>query len=149
MNLLRLFVFSCLALLPGLVRAELSFGVDRTELTTDLVANEKRTLRFNVNNAGSESIPFTVYAEDFGVTDGTPVFGGKSDARSLAAKLTIFPASFELKPGEVREIAITLDPGAGPFSPGSYYAAVFVQSSRLAEVTTGDSRGSQINVARR
>ncbi len=130
--------------------AEVSFGVDRTELVTDLVAGTTRTLRFNVDNPGTETVPFTVYAEDFEVANGSPVFSKKSGQRSLAARVTPFPASFELKPGEVREVTLTLDAGSGPFLPGSYYAAIFVQSSRLtAPVPESGQRSSQINIVRR
>ncbi len=144
----RLFVFAAFALIAGVLRADHSFGVDRTELVTDLVPNASRTLRFTVNNPGSEVLPFTVYAEDFNVADGAPVFGQKPGPRALAAKLTVFPASFELKPGESREVAVTLAPGAGPFTAGSYYAALFVQSSRLTDTAPG-ANASRIMVARR
>lgn len=148
MKLLRSLVFSALVLLAGALRADHSFGLDRTELITDLVPNGMRTLRFTVSNPGTEALPFTVYAEDFDVADGAPVFGQKPGPRALAAKLTAFPASFELKSGESREVTVTLNPGAGPFTPGSYYAALFVQSSRLTDATAG-AHGSRINVARR
>ena len=143
----RLLVIFALMLSAGALRAEQSFGLDRTELVTDLVPNGARTLRFTVNNPGTEALPFTVYAEDFGIADGAPVFGQKPGPRALAAKLTVFPASFDLKPGESREVTVTLAPGAGPFTPGSYYAALFVQSSRLADAVAAN--GSRINVARR
>src|SRR5688572_4015489 len=58
--------------------AETSFGVDRTELVTDLVAGTTRTLRFNVNNPGTEVVPFTVYEEDFEIANGVPVLSKKS-----------------------------------------------------------------------
>jgi len=144
----RLLALSALTLAVGALRADHSFGVDRTELVTDLVPNATRTLRFTVDNPGSETLPFTVYAEDFNVADGAPVFGQKPGPRALAAKLTVFPASFELKPGESREVTVTLAPGAGPFPAGSYYAALFVQSSRLTESVPG-ANGSRIMVARR
>lgn len=149
MNPLRLLLSASLLLLAGSLRAEQSFGVDRTELVTDLVPNAARSLRFTVNNPGTEALPFTVYAEDFAIADGAPVFGQPAGPRALAAKLTVFPASFELKPGEAREVTVTLAPGAGPFTAGSYYAAVFVQSSRLTEGGSPAERGSRINVARR
>jgi P pilus assembly chaperone PapD len=142
-------LFVSLLLLAGILRAEESFGVDRTELLTDLAPNATRTLRFTVNNPGTEALPFTVYAEDFGIADGAPVFGQAAGPRALAGKLTVFPASFELKPGESREVAVTLDPGPGPFQRGSYYAAIFVQSSKLTESAAGAERGSRIVVARR
>src|SRR4051812_37711887 len=130
--------------------AEVSFGLDHTELVTDLVAGTTRTLRFNVDNPGSETLPFTVTVEDFEIANGAPVLSKKSGPRSLATRITPFPASFELKPGEVREVTLTLDAGPGPFTPGSYYAVVFVQSSRLSEpVPVGNQRTSQINVVRR
>lgn len=144
----RLLVLSTLALAAGALRADHSFGVDRTELVTDLVPNGSRTLRFTVNNPGSEAQPFTVYAEDFNIADGAPVFGQKPGPRALAAKITVFPASFDLKPGESREVVVTLAPGAGPFTAGSYYAALFVQSSRLTDAAPG-ANGSRIVVARR
>lgn len=131
-------------------RAQVSFGVDRTELLTDLAADTTRTLRFNVNNPGTETLPFTVYAEDFEIANGAPVMSKKSGPRSIAARITPFPASFELKPGESREVTLTLASGPGPFTPGSYYAAVFVQSSRLAEpMAPGSQRSAQVNVVRR
>jgi len=150
MNIIRYLPLFVLCACLTSARAELSFGVDHTELVTDLVPGTTRTLRFHVDNPGTETVPFTVYTEDFEVAKGTPVFSQKSGARSLAARITPFPASFELKPGEVREITLTLDAGPGPFAPGSYYAAVFVQSSRLAEpVAAGDQRSARVNVVRR
>jgi P pilus assembly chaperone PapD len=150
MKLIRLLpLFVLAACLPS-ARAEVSFGVDHTELVTDLVAGTTRTLRFNVDNPGTETIPFTVYAEDFEVVKGAPIFSKKAGPRSLGARVTPFPASFELKPGEVREVTVTLNAGPGPFTAGSYYAAIFVQSSRLtAPVAEGGQRTSQINVVRR
>lgn len=150
MHLRRFLTLLIVTALIVTARAELSFGLDRTELTTDLVPGGQRTLRFNVNNAGTEPLPFTVYAEDFSIADGAPVFDQIAGARALAARLTVFPASFDLAPGESREVVVTLEPGAGPFTAGSYYAAVFVQSSRLTEATAGaGERGSRINVVRR
>lgn len=150
MKPIRLLPLFLLAACLTSARADVSFGVDRTELVTDLVAGTTRTLRFNVSNSGTETVPFTVYAEDFEVANGTSVFSKKPGARSLAARITPFPASFELKPGEAREVTLTLDAGPGPFTPGSYYSAIFVQSSRLAEpVTPGEQRASSINVVRR
>jgi P pilus assembly chaperone PapD len=141
-----------LLLTAGLIpaRAELSFGVDQTALVTDLAAGTTRVLRFNVNNPGTETIPFTVYTEDFEIASGAPVLSNNAGPRSLAARITPFPASFELKAGESREVALTLDAGPGPFTLGSYYAAVFVQSSRLTEPLATDApRVSRVNVVRR
>jgi P pilus assembly chaperone PapD len=150
MKIIRILPLLVLAACALSARADVSFGVDHTELVTDLVAGTTRTLRFNVDNPGTETVPFTVYAEDFEIANGTPVFSKKAGVRSLAARITLFPASFELKPGEVREVTLTLDAGPGPFTSGSYYAAIFVQSSRLSEaVATGDQRASRINVVRR
>jgi P pilus assembly chaperone PapD len=150
MKLIRLLPLFVLGTCLPPASADVSFGVDHTELVTDLVAGTTRTLRFNVDNPGTETVPFTVYAEDFEIANGSPVFSKKSGARSLAARITPFPASFELKPGEVREVTLTLDAGAGPFTPGSYYAAIFVQSSRLSEpVPAGKDRTSRINLVRR
>ena len=150
MKIIRFLPVLALATTLATASAEISFGVDQTGLITDLVPGTTRTLRFNVDNPGTETIPFTVYAEDYEMVNGTRIFSKKAGPRALAARLTPFPASFELKPGEVREITVTLNAGPGPFIPGSYYAAIFVQSSRLSEpVSAGEQRTSQINVVRR
>jgi len=38
-------------------RAQLSFGVDRTELIAELAPGVTRTLRFNVDNPRTEALP--------------------------------------------------------------------------------------------
>ena len=125
-------------------------GVDRGELLFSLVPGKGAASTVNVSNSGTELSTVSLSIEDFGIKDGKPDFTSQAHSRALAGKLTVFPTSFELKGGESREVQVLLDPGDGPFEAGTYWAVLFVQTSRLADmVPPGGDRQVQVKVVER
>jgi len=125
-------------------------GVDRGELLLSLVPGQGAATTLTVTNSGTEQSSISLSIDDFAIVDGRPDFDSQPHARALAARLTVFPTSFELKAGEAREVQILLDAGDGPFEPGTYWAVVFVQTSRLEDmVPPGGDRQVQVRVIER
>jgi P pilus assembly chaperone PapD len=146
----RLLLAFALASAPLLASAAASISVDRAELVTDLVPNEKRMLTLKVSNAGSEATPITVYSEDWQIIKGEPDFNNRTHARALGRRVTVAPASFELAPGASEEVTVVVDAGPGKLDAGSYWSAIFVQSAHLAPVTTeAVGRGAQMRIVER
>ena len=147
----RLLLAIALAVAPVLsAAAAVTIGVDKAELITDLVAGQKRVLTLQVTNSGTDPMPVTVYPEDWQIVNGEPNFNNAPHARALGHAVTVAPASFELAPGAAQTVTVVLDPGAGPFTAGTYWSVVFVQSSRLAPEAAGTGgRGAQMRVVER
>jgi P pilus assembly chaperone PapD len=135
---------------PFLAFAGVTIGVDKAELITDLAPGEKRVLTLQVTNSGSDATPVTVYSEDWQISRGEPDFNNQTHPRALGRRVTVSPASFELRSGAVQEVTVVVDAGTAPFVAGSYWAAVFVQSARLAPVAAGTvGRGAQMRIVER
>ncbi len=135
---------------PLLSFAGVTIGVDKAELITDLAAGEKRMLKLQVTNSGSDATPVTVYSEDWQIAAGEPEFNNKTHPRALGRKVTLTPASFQLAAGASQDVTVVVDAGTEAFIPGSYWAAVFVQSARLApEVAGTGDRGAQMRIIER
>ena len=145
----RLLLALALAAAPFLASATVTIGVDKAELVTDLVAGQKRILKLQVSNTGTEATPVTVYPEDWQITRGEPDFNNQTHARALGRRVTVAPASFDLLPGATQEVTVVLDPGAGEFVAGSYWSAIFVQSARLAPTADAKDRGAQVRIVER
>jgi P pilus assembly chaperone PapD len=125
-------------------------GVDRGELLFKLLPGHGAASTVNVTNSGTGLSTVSLSIEDFKITDGRPNFNAQEHSRALASRLTVFPTSFELKAGESREVQVLLDPGDGPFEAGTYWAVVFVQTSRLADmVPPGGDRQVEVRVVER
>ncbi len=135
---------------PFLASAAVTIGVDKAELITDLAAGEKRILKLKVTNSGTEATPVTVYPEDWQIVDGAPDFNNQSHPRALGRRVTVAPTSFALAPGAAQEVTVVVDAGAEPFTAGSYWSAVFVQTARLAPpAATTEGRGAQMRIVER
>jgi len=125
-------------------------GVDRGELLFKLVPGQGAASIVNVTNSGTGLSTVSLSIEDFRIADGRPDFNSQAHSRALADRLTVFPTNFELKAGESREVQVLLDPGDGPFESGTYWAVVFVQTSRLADmVPPGGDRQVQVRLVER
>lgn len=125
-------------------------GVDRGELLFSLVPGRGAAATMTVTNSGAELSTVSLSIEDFKIAGGRPDFNEQAHDRALASKLTVFPTNFELKAGESREVQVLLDPGYGPFESGTYWAVVFVQTSRLADmVPPGGDRQVQVRLVER
>ncbi len=139
-----------LAAAPFLTFAGVTIGVDKAELITDLKPGEKRVLKLQVTNSGTDATPVTVYSEDWQINRGEPDFNNKTHARALGRRVTLTPSSFDLAAGAAQEVTVVVDAGTEAFIPGSYWAAVFVQSARLAPVAAGTvDRGAQMSIVER
>jgi P pilus assembly chaperone PapD len=145
------FIFAlALVAAPFCAFAGVTIGVDKAELITDLAAGEKRVLKLKVTNSGTEATPVTVYAEDWQITNGEPDFNNQVHPRALGRRVTLAPASFALAAGAAQEVTVVVDAGNEPSVPGSYWAAVFVQSARLAPTALkAEGRGSQMRIVER
>jgi len=146
-HLLLAFAF---AAAPFLTFAGVTIGVDKAELITDLARGEKRMLKLQVTNSGTDATPVTVYSEDWQIAAGEPDFNNKTHPRALGRRVTVTPASFQLAAGAKQDVTVVVDAGTEAFVPGSYWAAVFVQSARLAPAAAGTSeRGAQMRIVER
>ncbi len=138
------------AVSPLTTLAAVTIGVDRADLVTDLVPGEKRVLKLQVTNSGAEATPITVYPEDWQILAGEPNFNNQTHARALGNRVTVSPSSFDLAPGATTEVTVVIDAGPGPFVAGSYWSAVFVQSSRLSPTTAStENHGTQMRIVER
>jgi P pilus assembly chaperone PapD len=110
----------------------------------------KTFLTLKVSNSGNEATPVTVYSEDWQISKGEPNFNNKTHPRALGRRVTVSPSSFDLAAGGVRDVTVIVDAGTEPVTPGSYWAAVFVQSARLtpAPVKVAE-RGAQMRIIER
>jgi P pilus assembly chaperone PapD len=125
-------------------------GVDRGELLFTLVRGQGASSRVTVTNNGQERTTVSLAIDDFSIADGKPAFDSQAHGRALAARLTAFPTSFDLEPGTSREVQVIMDPGDGPFEPGTSWAVLFVQTSRLADmVPPGGDRQVQVRLVER
>lgn len=125
-------------------------GVDRGELLFQLTPDRGASSTVTVTNSGDELSTVSLSIEDFEVVNGRPDFNSRTHPRALASRITVFPTSFELKAGESREVQVLLDPGGGEFEPGTHWAVVFVQTSRLANmVPPGGDREVRVRVVER
>lgn len=132
------------ARLPGFV------GVDHSELLFKLEPGKGAAATVTVTNSGEELSTVSLSIDDFAIADGKPNFNSQTHPRALASRLTVFPTTFDLKAGESREVQVLLDPGDGPFDPGTYWAVVFVQTSRLTDmVPPGGDRQVKVRVVER
>ena len=148
----RLLLALALVAAPLVTSAAVILGVDKAELITDLVPDQKRVLTLKVSNSGSDATPVTVYTEDWQINKGELDFNNQTHPRALGRRVTVSPSSFELAAGATREVTVVLDPGSQPFAPGSYWSAVFVQSARLAPVPVTartEAQGTQMRVIER
>ncbi|MBP8275253.1 MAG: hypothetical protein KAY59_12520 [Acidobacteria bacterium] len=135
---------------PFFTFAGVTIGVDKAELITDLAPGEKRVMKLKVTNSGTEATPVTVYSEDWQITNGQPDFNNVPHPRALGRRVTLAPASFALAAGEAQEVTVVVDAGTEPFQAGSYWAAVFVQSARLAPTAIKpEGRGTQMRIVER
>jgi P pilus assembly chaperone PapD len=143
--------FSALALLFAMAAPLDAFvGVDRGELLFTLAPGQGASNRVTVTNSGTERSTVSLAIDDFAIVDGKPVFDSQAHGRALAARLTAFPTSFELEPGASREVQVIMDPGDGPFEPGTSWAVLFVQTSRLADMMPpGGDRQVQVRLVER
>jgi P pilus assembly chaperone PapD len=139
-----------LAAAPLLSFASVTIGVDKAELITDLARGEKRVMKLTVTNSGTDATPVTVYSEDWQIARGEPDFNNQTHPRALGGRVTVSPASFDLSGGASQEVTVVVDAGSEAFLAGSYWAAVFVQSARLAPVAKGGAdRGTQMRIVSR
>jgi P pilus assembly chaperone PapD len=146
----RLLLALALSAAPLLASAAATIAVDRAELVTDLVPDQKRILKLQVSNSGAEATPITVYPEDWQITNGEPDFNNQTHPRALGRRVTVSPASFDLAPGASQEVTVVVDAGPGKLEAGSYWSAIFVQSARLAPAAPGTSgRGAQMRIVER
>jgi P pilus assembly chaperone PapD len=135
---------------PLLSFAGVTIGVDKAELITDLAAGEKRVLKLKVTNSGTDATPVTVYSEDWQIASGEPNFNNQTHPRAIGRRVTVSPASFELTGGASQDVTVVVDAGSETLLAGSYWAAVFVQSARLAPAPTGTvDRGAQMRIVER
>jgi len=135
---------------PVLSFGAVSISVDKAELITDLVPGQKRVLKFQVTNSGSESAPITVYSEDWQIRNGEPDFNNKTHDRALGSRVTVSPSNVDLAAGASAEVTVVLDPGPGPFVAGSYWSGIFVQNSHLTEAqAVSANRGAQMRIVER
>jgi P pilus assembly chaperone PapD len=150
MNTPRFLLALALAAAPLLASATVTIGVDKAELITDLAAGEKRILKLTVTNSGSEATPVTVYPEDWQIINGAPDFNNQTHPRALGRRVTVAPTNFDLAPGAAQEVTVVVDAGTDPFTAGSYWSAVFVQTARLAPPPpTAAGRGAQMRIVER
>lgn len=141
------FAFAAASLLSF---AGVTIGVDNAELITDLAHGEKRVLKLKVTNSGTDATPITVYSEDWQIAGGEPDFNNQTHSRALGRRVTVSPSSFELGGGASQDVTVVVDPGSETFLPGSYWAAVFVQSAHLAPVARDNvDRGTQMHIIKR
>ncbi|MEO6244185.1 MAG: hypothetical protein ABIQ12_02010 [Opitutaceae bacterium] len=125
-------------------------GVDRGELLLELVPGKGASSTITVTNSGDSKSTIALSIDDFAITAGRPDFNSQPHPRALARKLTVFPTSFDLEPGQSREVRVLLDPGEGPFEAGTHWAVVFVQTSRLADmIPPGGDRQVQVRLVER
>jgi len=138
------------ALLVGVPSLSAFVGVDRSELLFELVPGKGISSSVTVTNSGEAKTSVTLSIDDFAISAGRPDFNSQPHPRALARKLTVFPANFDLGPGESREVRVLLDPGQGPFESGTHWAVVFVQTTRLTDmVPPGGERQVQVRLVER
>jgi P pilus assembly chaperone PapD len=127
-----------------------TIAVNKAELITDLVPNEKRVLQLSVTNSGTVAVPITVYSEDWQIAKGVPDYNNQTHARALGKRVSVTPTNFDLAPGTSQEVTVVVDAGPGPFVDGSYWSAIFVQNSHLTATPVDDkSHGAQMRIVQR
>jgi len=140
-----------LTLALGFPRPAAAFvGVDRGELLMELVPGKGASATITVTNGGDTKSAVALSIDDFAIEGGRPVFNSQPHARALARRLAVFPTSFDLAPGEAREVRVLLEPGVDANESGTHWAVIFMQTSRLADmVPPGGDRQVQVKLVER
>ena len=125
-------------------------GVDRGEVLLELVPGKGASASITVTNGGDKKSAVSLSIDDFEIKGGRPEFNSQSHARALARRLSVFPTSFELAPGEAKEVRVLLEPGTEANVSGTHWAVIFMQTSRLADVVPpGGDRQVQVKLVER
>jgi P pilus assembly chaperone PapD len=147
-SLFALVALGCSLVFPS---SALAFvGVDRGEVLLELVPGKGASASVTVTNSGETKSSVSLSVDDFAIEGGRPNFNSEPHARALARRLSVFPTSFDLAPGESKEVRVLLDPGAEASASGTHWAVIFMQTSRLADmVPPGGDRQVQVKLVER
>jgi P pilus assembly chaperone PapD len=138
------FLLGCASTAMGFV------GVDRGEILLPLQPGKAASGVVTVTNSSAVRTTVSLSVDDFAIENGRPAFNSNSHPRALGKRLTVFPTSVDLEPGASQQVRVILDPGPGPFTAGTYWAVVFVQTSRLQEMLApGTERQVQVRTIER
>lgn len=125
-------------------------GVDRGEVLLELAPGKGASATVTVTNGGDTKSAVSLSIDDFAIEGGRPNFNSQPHARGLARRLSVFPTSFDLAPGESKEVRVLLDPGVEANESGTHWAVIFMQTSRLADmIPPGGDRQVQVKLVER